>query len=221
MSEAVVKANELKFQGREFWRGASESIAIADVGEIRTPLGKPSWFEAKDRVKAGKVKVKTVGSITIDAQRTSKVDFLANINLAKVFPLGKGSVGYEEVRDHKLELVYMEIETDDMVRAINDSPALREKLKDWGEDARICTSIFGVVTAQTHKRFQTSTAHEAEFTVQGVTIKPQLSASVGGDTTVTFSKGMTFAYGIAKPIWDAPKPKNAKRLLDLRFDNHT
>ena len=221
MAEAIVKTNEIKLNGREFWRGGAESIQAGDCGEIRTPLGKPSWFEAKDRIAGKKLQVKNLGNISIDSTRTSKVDFLGKINLAKVFPLGQGSLGYEAVVSRKLELMYFEIETDDVVRAVNDSPALREKLKDWGEDARICTGVFLVVKAETSKHFAVNTSHEAEFTVHGVTIKPKLTAGVSGDTTITLQKGSCFGYAIAKPIWDDPKPKNAKRLKDLRFDNHT
>lgn len=221
MAEAIVKTNEIKLNGREFWRGGCESIQLADVGEIRTPLGKPSWFEAKDRIRGSKLKVKNLGTITIDSQRTTKVDFLGSVNLAKVFPLGKGSLGYEAVVERKLELMYMEVETDDMVRAVNDSPAVREKLKDWGEDARICIGVFLVVTAETSKHFAVNTSHEAEFTVYGVTFKPKLTVGASGDTTIKLEKGSCFGYAIAKPIWDEPKPKNAKRLKDLRFDNHT
>jgi hypothetical protein len=221
MSEAIVKKNELKLNGREFWRGAAESVQLADAGEIRNALGQPSWFEAKDRVPPGTVKVKVLGNISIDSRRTSAIDFLGEIGL-KAFPLAfKGSAAYQAVIDRKLELLCLEIETDDMVRAINGAPNIREKLKGWGNDARVCMSLFVVVTAETRRQFSASTEHEAEFMVNGVNIKPKLAAGSTGDTTIRLEKGMTFAYGIAKPIWDDPKLKNAKRLVDLRFDNHT
>jgi hypothetical protein len=221
MAEAIVKTNEIKFNGREFWRGGSESVELGDIGEIRTPLGKPSWFESKDRIAGKKLKVKNLGNITIDSKRTSKLEFLGSIKIAKVFPMCEGSQAYESVVERKLELMYLELETDDVVDAINSSPGLREKLKDFGNDARICTGIFVVVNAETRKRFEVNTSNEAEFTIYGLTFNPKVNASAGGDTTIKIEKGRVFGYAIAKCIWDEPKPKNAKRLKGVRFDNHT
>lgn len=215
MAEAIVKTNEIKFNGREFWRGGSESVELGDVGEIRTPLGKPSWFESKDRIQGKKLKVKNLGNITIDSKRTSKLEFLGNIKVAKVFPMCEGSQAYESVVERKLELLYLELETDDVLEAINSSPALRDKLKGWGNDARICTGVFIVVNAETRKRFEVTTKNEAEFTIYGLTFNPQVNASAGGDTTIKIEKGRCFGYAISKPIWVG------KRLDDTRFDNHT
>lgn len=218
MADAIVNAHVLRFGSKGFFRAGSIDAVIGAVGVKRTPITRANYLEVKDRIKSGKLRIREIGPVEIDSQRTSKTDFLANISLAKVFRLGSADTGYEDVRDHKLSLVYFMVDFNDMVRAINDSPAIREDLKRWGDDARVVTSGFTVVQAETAKRFATSTEAQATITVQGVTIEPKIGVDTGGTTSVEFPVGSFFAYGLARLVWDEKKEKNAHRVVDLKTD---
>jgi hypothetical protein len=219
MSEVKVKKDEFQFNGLDYWRNNAHAVTLGDFGDKRTPIGRSAWFEPGGCVRAAKLKVKRLGSITVDASRQTKVDFLAGVKLAKVFPIGKAEVGFEELVNHKLALECFEIEAADLVRAINQQPALREKLKDLGEGARVCTSTFVVLNYEMSRQFATAASIEASIDIQGVTIEPQVSGSGGGKTRLTMEEGMVLAYGIAKPDWNHPNPRKATELRGLRFDN--
>ena len=121
------------------------------------------------------------------------------------------------MRDNKLDLLFFSVETNDMVKAINDSPAIRADLKRWGKDARVVTAGFVMVAAATSKTFASSTHVEAQLTAYGVTIDPKLGVSQGGSTAVEFPIGALFAYDISKIEWDN---KNDAIVCDLKRDDH-
>jgi hypothetical protein len=219
MSEVKVKKDEFQLNGLDYWRNNAHAVSLGDFGDKRNPIGRSAWFEPSGCVRAGKLKVKRLGSISVDSSRQTKLDFLAGVKLAKVFPLGKAEVGFDEIVNRKLALECFEVEAADMVRAINQLPALREKLKDLGEDARVCTSTFVVVNYEMSREFASAASIEASIDVQGVTLEPKLSGGGNGKTRLTMDEGMVLAYGIAKPEWDHPNPKKATVLRGLRFDN--
>jgi hypothetical protein len=217
MSDAIVRENSLQFNGKNYFRVGSETEVIGSVGEKRSPITKGNYLEAKDRIKSAKLKIREIGPVKIDSQRTSKRDFLANVNLAKVFKVGSVDTAYEDVRDNKLDLLFFSVETNDMVKAINDSPAIRADLKRWGKDARVVTAGFVIVAAATSKTFASSTHVEAQLTAYGVTIDPKLGVSQGGSTAVEFPIGALFAYDISKIEWDNT---NDTIVCDLKRDDH-
>ena len=218
MADAIVHENTLEFNGKKYFRAGSSELGIGSVGEKRTPIAKANYLEPKDHLRAAKIKIHEIGPVKIDSQRTSKKDFLASISVAKVFKLFSVDHAYEDVRDNKLSLIFFSVETSDMVRAINDSPAIREDLKRWGNDARVVTSGFTIVKAETAKHFASSTSAEAEVTVDSITINPKLTVSSGGDTTVSFPRGSYFAYGLSSIEWDDKNEKHANRVVDLKTD---
>lgn len=219
MSEVKVKRDEFKLNGLDYWRTYAHAVTLGDIGDKRTPIGRSAWFEPSGCVRKDHVKVKRLGSISVESSRQTKLDFLAGINLAKVFPLGKAEVGFDEIVNRTLVLECFEIEASDMVRAINQQPGLREKLKNLGEGARVCTSTFVVVNAEMSREFASAASLDASIDIHGVTIEPKVSGGGTGKTRLTMEEGMVLAYGIAKPEWDHPNPKKATELRGLRFDN--
>jgi hypothetical protein len=219
MSDAIVRENSLHFNGRNYFRVSSQDTSLGAVGEKKMPVLKGNFLDVKDRIKAQKLKIRDVGLVSIDSERTSKRDFLANISLAKVFKVGSVDTAYEDVRSNKLRLLYMSVDCNDMVDAINRSPAIREDLKRWGNDARVVTSCFVIVTAETGKQFSSSTNVEAEINVDGVTVSPKLSLSSGGSTEVKFPVGACLAYGLSSIEWDNKNEKKAEKAVDLRPDD--
>lgn len=216
MADAKVRRNSLHFNGKNYFRVGSETCVIGAVGEKRSPLTKGNYLEVKDRIKGAKLRIREIGPVAIDSRTTSKTDFLANISLAKVFRLGSVETAYEDVCNHKLDLVFFAIDTSDMVRAINDSPVVRDSLRRWGKDARVVTAGFVVVDASTSKAFASSTQAEASITVQGVTIEPKLTTGKSGNVDVEFPTGALLAYDLSSVEFD----KQGGRVVDLRRDDH-
>jgi hypothetical protein len=218
MSEAAVFDNRIVFNNRAYYRTGSESVTVGAVGEKRTPITKPNWLEVKDRILASKLKVRTVGPIGIDTQRTDKREFAASVSPA-MLPAGvKVEHAYEALRTAQLSLLYVEVDTDAMLRAINQSEHLREKMKDWGDDMRVCVGGFVIVDAKTTKTFSSSTSVQADITAQGITVTPELTVGSSGGSAVTWPRGMLLGYMLSKLEWNEGNPKKSTRVSDLRID---
>jgi hypothetical protein len=218
MSDANVTNRALEVNGKRYFRVGSEFASLGAVGPKRTPLGKGSHVEFRDRIKNEKLKVRDIGPIKIDRQKLDQTNFLANINIAKVFKGVSVDSAYEAFKKQELELLIISVDASDMVRAINRSPAIREDLKRWGNDARVVTTGFVIVKAETSREFSSSNDVEAELTVKGVTLNPKVSTSSRGATSVEFPEGAFFAYGPSKLVWDEKNEKKATRVVDLKLD---
>ena len=220
MTDAVVHKNSLKFNGKNYFRVGSESTVVGAVGEKRSPINKGNYLEVKDRIKSAKLKVREIGPVKISSKTTSKTDFMSNISFAKVFKLGSADTAYQAVCDNQLDLIFFSIDTNDMVDAINRSPAIRDDLQRWGNDARVVTGGFLIVDAKTGKDFTSSTNVEAHVTVYGVTIDAKLGVSKQGSTAVEFPQGAFFAYDLSRVVWDEKNEKKASKVVDLKRDDH-
>lgn len=216
MADAIARKNSLHYAGNDYYKANASVAGIGAVGEKRTPVTKANFIEVKDRISADKLKIREIGPVKIDSQRTNKLDFLANVNLAKVFKIGSVDTAYEDVLKSDLQLVFMAVDVNDMVEAINRSPRIREDLDRWGNNARVVTSGFVIVEAKTARDLSSSTDVEAEVNVHGITIKPKLGVSTNDRTEVVFPVGSLYAYGLHKLFWD----KKSGRVEDLKFDGH-
>jgi hypothetical protein len=87
-------------------------------------------------------------------------------------------------------------------------------MKDEGNDARICSSAWVVVSAELGQRFATATAIEVEATTtQGLKITAQGGKTWSGSESIVLGAGTVFAYGLHKvKKWDG------ERVEDLEDD---
>jgi len=220
MTDAVVRKNSLKFNGKNYFRVGAESTVVGAVGVKRTPIAKGNYLEVKDRIRSGKLKLREIGPVQIDAQSTSRADFMANINLAKIFGNADVDVAYRAVCDNQLDLVFFSIDTNDLVDAINRSPSIREDLARWGDDARVVSGGFLIVKATTTHALTVAAHVEARFNDGGLTIAPELGASTDRSTEVEFPVGACFAYDLSRLVWLGGNARQATQVVDLERDDH-
>jgi len=218
MSENKVGNNSLRANGIDYFRVGSQFALLGAVGQMRTPITKGNYLEVMDVIGASKLKIREIGPIKIDNQTLDKRNFLANINVLKVFKGASVDTQFEAFKRQELELLIVSVAANDMVDAINRSPKIRDDLKRWGNDARVVTTGFVIVKAETSRQYQSSTEVEANVTVHGVTLNPKLSTSGSGTTEVEFPVGSFFAYGPSKLIWDDKNEKKATKVIDLKLD---
>ncbi len=218
MSEVKIRSNAFVFNGRAFFRAASETTRLGSYGPKRTPIGRPNRLEADSHLQGEKLKIREIGKVDIDFQKVDKREFFSEVSLLKIFGSASLDVVHERLVKHELELMQFEVDPKDMVAAINRSPVIREKLKHWGNDARVVTTVFVALKAEVAKKIDTKVDTEAEFTVQGVTIHPKVSLSSGVDAQMSFPIGVPWAYGLSKCEWDEKNENKATKVISLKFD---
>jgi len=217
MTDAIVKGNHLRFLGKNYFRGGAESVQLWSYGEKKSPITQTNYLEVQGRISVQKPKIRKATVITIDFDKTTEKDLLVNINVALVFN-GASKTAYQDMKSGKLKLVKFEVANEDILDAANASPDVLEKLIDYGNDARIVDEIFVVMNAELADSFASSNSFGVSLSVGAVKITAEFGAGSSGNTSITLSKGTTFAYGMLKLDWDANQKKNKTKITKVTDD---
>lgn len=225
MANVAIHESHLKYGGVCFYRGHAEEVRLLSIGEKRTPITKQNYLEAKDSLPLVNARGVKSTIVEIDSATLSQSDLGAKVSAivpvsGVPVPVKLGAdAAFKQLKANELKLVKFSLETSDVVRTINDSPAKRQLLIDWGNDARVAHQVFLVMQASTARAFDNNVAVELSVGVDGV-----FSATVGGSsgssgkTTVKYAPDSTFAYLLCKIDWDANQKKNIKKALDADDD---
>ncbi len=225
MTSVVLGEAHLKYGGVSYYRGHAEEVELLSIGEKRTPLTKQNYLEVKDRLPVGNIRGVKSTVVEIDTAKLSAGDFGAKISA--IIPAGGVPIPVKLSADEasrkfkaaELKLVKISMEAADVVRAINDSPMKRNKLIDWGNDARVAHQLFLVIEAKTARAFDNNVSVEVSVGVKGVLeLTVGGSKSAQGATTVTMEPGCCFAYLLAEIDWDAKMKKNINKAIDVDDD---
>lgn len=225
MPSVVLGEAHLKYNGVSYYRGHAEEVELLSIGEKRTPITKQNFLEVKDRLPVDNFRNVKSTVVEIDRQKVSAGDFATKVSA--IIPVSGVPIpvkltadeASKKFKDDELKLVKISMEAADVVRAINDSPAKRNKLIDWGNDARVAHQVFLVIEAKTARAFDNNASVEVSVGVKGV-----LELTVGGSKsskeaiTVTMEEGACFAYLLAKIDWDAKQKKNINKATDVDTD---
>ena len=117
-------------------------------------------------------------------------------------------------------LVKLIVENGDMEKAIEDLPSTLDKLRSYGSDARICHELFAVMEASLADALTASGSLTLSGSagIEGIKLSGTETVSGGKTrtTTVTMSKGTTFAYLLLKIDWNHSglKKTDIKKLTD-------
>jgi len=215
--QVVTRNNSIKINGKSYFRGGAEDVSLGDYGDKKTPVTKMNYLEVKGSIPASKLKqVESVLVIDIDTSKTSKSDLTAGLSdVSGVFG-GSIDMAWSKAQRHQLKLVKLVLKENRVRKAVNDSPVVLNNLKDLKNGARICNEVFVVLEAKIAEQLEHSTA----VSLSGTDGKLKLTASGGNsgsrDTTITLSKGSTFAYGLVKIDW----AKGKTRVDSLEDDQH-
>lgn len=201
--KVIVKDSHLNFGGVTYFRGHAEEIQLGSYGEKRTPLTKMNYLEAKGRLDGAKMKKANASVVSIDSTQSKKGDFTGTVKaIIKGIPVSlTGSTAYDKLVKEELKLLKISVMTEDMKRAINDSPAARDNLDKYGNDARVAHQVFMIIDAEMSTVFSRDST--VELTAGGGPVKATVGGSFGskGSTTVEISPGTCFAYLLAKIDW--------------------
>lgn len=212
--QAVIKDNHLKFNGKSYFKAGAESVELGSYGEKKSPLTKANYLEVQGHIPHDKLKVRTATVVDIDFKNSSEKDFKAGVVAGAVG--GSLDTAWKRLDKGELKLVKFEVEPVDMKNAINDSPAARDNLDKYGNDARVCHQIFVVLEATVATKITNSTSLSAAGTNGALTVTAKATAKNEKDTVVTLSKGTTYAYLLVKIDWDK---KDGKKVVEKLTDD--
>lgn len=215
----------LKYNGVSYYRAHAEEVELLSIGEKKTPITSANHLEVKDRLPLDTIRDVKSTVVEIDTEKVTAGDFKTKISA--IIPVSGVPIpvkltadeATKKFRGAELKLVKITMEAADVVRAINDSPRKRNKLIDWGNDARIAHQLFLVMEAKTARAFDNNVSVDVSVGVKGVLeLSVGGSSSSSGRTTVTMEPGVCFAYLLARIDWDAKQKKNINKAVDVDSD---
>jgi hypothetical protein len=204
--QVVIKDSHLKVNGIAYFRGNAENVQLGSYGDKKTPVTAMNYLSVDGtipRENLGKVQKPLV--FTIDASKTSKTElFGSGSDVAGLFGCS-GEAAWEKVKSQQLKLVKFVIDNEHVTKAGNQSSKALKSLKDRGNGARIASQVFVVLSAEMAEAFKNSASIDASATDGKIKLTASGTHSSSGSTSVTLSKGSTFAYGLVKLDWKKGK----------------
>lgn len=209
--KAVIGDNVFKYNGKRYFMASAEDVQIGSYGKKKTPLTQANYLEVQGHIGFDKLKVQEAGIIEIDFKESKATDVKAKLGAA-VGHLGLGvDTAYTKLEKGELKLVKFVVENESLKKTANDLPGVLKNLDGYGNDARIAHQIFVVLEAETATKITSATTTTVSGEKDGVKLTVASTTKGGRDTTVTLTKGMTYAYLLVKIDWD-------KKAKDLRIE---
>ena len=226
MANVVVKSNHLTFGGKQYFRGGAEDVLLGSYGEIKRPITKQNYLEVQGTIPASKLKIRGVTECTIDFANSDQFSVSHSgvaegvINGVPVKASISGTASVDFGLNGHLRLLKFIVENQNMEKAVEDLPRTLDRLRSYGNDARLCHELFVVVEASIAEALTASGSLTLSGSagIQGLKISGTETVSKGKTrtTTVTMSKGTTFAYLLLKIDWNHSgfKKTDIKKLTD-------
>ena len=220
MAQVIVKPNRLKFNGKNYFRAGSEDVFVGSYGQKRTPLFGANYLEVKDLVKPSKLEIEDVVVADIDFKQTRRGDLEEAISgtLKGVDVSVGASQAWEKFQSGELKLVKLAVRNNDMEDAINADADAIDDLRDYGARARVAHQAWVVMSASLAETFDRAQSFDVSASRGTMRVKVNGKTGQSGSSTVTLSKGSTFAYLLASLDWDARQKRKKKRVVDLDDD---
>lgn len=211
MTTASIKDNHITVTGIAFFKANAPVIELGAYGEKRTPAFSANYLEKQDRLPApamdGKIKQATV--VDIDTSKTSKSEFLANINVAGVFGVGEDSA-WERTKDGYYKLLWLTIDLGPLKTAFNGAPKARANLASYGGDARAVSQVFIALEAREATRVASGTNFDLSIKAGVLSLNVKGGTNSSSGTEVTLKPGTCYAYLLAAPHWTKNKEEIEK-----------
>jgi hypothetical protein len=212
MARVVVKSNHLTWEGKPYFCGGADEVLLGSYGEKKTPLTRQNYLEVQGTIPASKLKVRLADVCTIDFANSDKFS-VSHSGVAEGIIDGvpvkasiSGNVSVDFGATGHLRLVKLIVENEAMERAIEDAPTVLDRLRSYGNDARICHQVFVVMEASLAEALDVSGSLTLAGSagIEGLKISGTQTVSGGKtrNTTVTMAKGSTFAYLLLKIDWN-------------------
>ena len=219
---AVIKKHHLVFNGKKYFRAGSEDVGLGSYGEKRTPAGGGNYLLVEGNLlpKSMRFRAKQATVVDIDFKRSRRTSFVAKGSAPIVGGWLEGNMGatYDSLASGKLKLVKFRILPTDLEDAVNTTRNVLARMKHDGMRARIANEIFIVMEATLAKKVTSGVNAKVSGSAGMMKLTVESRTSASNETSLTISKGTTFAYMLLKPEWDRRIKSRRTRIVDWEDD---
>lgn len=211
-----IKVTDSKFtyEGIGFFRHNAHSVVLGSWGTKKSPLAGPHYIQDEGTIPAQHMRVRKATSVEIDFRQTSQTDIGATI----VVP-GFGKLGPDALleRGRKGELALTKLEIENLVQAINTSPAALEGLRNRDEP-RVVGGVWLVVSAEIGRTIGNSGSLSLAGVVNGIAVKGDVKSGSSSEVICQIEPGSTFAYLLFEPKWAENMKRNRTKVIRCEDD---
>lgn len=197
--------------GNRYFRRNAPAVAIGSYGEKKEPITQANYLAVDGHIIYDLLngKIKKLAPVQVDWAHESKADVEANVELYFVVG-GTAQFTHQKAIEAHLKLTRFLIEQSTLESLLNnDAGKARVAMKEEGNDARVCSSIWVVMSGDLAERFNTSVSLEVSGSIsKALSITAKGGGAWSGSEKITFSSGTVFAYGLHKvKKWNGDKIK--------------
>jgi hypothetical protein len=221
MAEIEITKNSFTIGSTKYFRGKPEDVVLGAYGEKKDPIGAQAYLAVEDRLSRSllrdPVRLVTTAQITWDRQRAADVEVNGKLNVFGINAKTSISASYEDARSGKLELVKFGIDEGPLKEVLNSDAATgaRRYLASEGRDARFCSEVWVVVTAELSEHFRTSVTRTVSADAGPASLEFTATGGSKGSQTIVLAPKTTFAYLLTKvKEWN----KDKTQVLNLEQD---
>jgi hypothetical protein len=186
--------------GNRYFRRNAISLGIGKWGPKREPLLQANYLEVEGNVRYSLLEGKLSKSppYGIDWARANRADVEATATVYHTIK-GTATFDYERAREANLQMIRFHVDGGELTRLLNDADGVRDKMKSEGNDARICSSVWIVVSGELAERFSTGVRFNVKANIsEGLSVGVEGGATWSGEERITLSESSVFAYGLHK-----------------------
>ena len=202
-----IKDNYFKApDGNRYFRRNAPAVDVSSYGEKKQPATQANYLAVTNHIQFDLLdgKIKKLVPVEVDWAHESKADVEAYVSYYFIAG-GTAKFTHETAIEAHLKLMRFLIEQGPLQNLLNkDAKTARNAMKEEGNDARVCSSVWVVMSGDLAERFGTSVSLEASgTTAEGLSLTAKGGASWSGAEKITFASGTVFAYGLHKvKKWD-------------------
>lgn len=208
MATAVIKDNHIKVSGIKFFRANAPVIEIGSYGKKKEPITAANYLEVQERLPAPKMdgKIKQATVVEIDTSKTTKNDFLANINALGVFGVSGGTAWTKAQQGH-YKLIWLTMTLGKLKDAFNSAPKARNTLADMGGKGRAVHQVLIALEASEATKVDSGTSFDVSVKAGILNVNVKGGSNSSSGTDISIAPGTCFAYLLANPDWNKGKTK--------------
>jgi hypothetical protein len=220
--KASLYDNHINLEGFRYFVGkASDVRCVGAYGQKKNSLipGNPPYLDVFDVLPAPKLaNVKLVTTLLdVEFADAKGINLLANL---KIPGLAGGQVGVKisDINGGKVKLLKVSPDGEhELIKQINASPQVIDKLIEYGGRARIVESVLIAVEGELYNHFSASGKSNGAVMVDGLLVKAEREANWEKSSAIQV-QDMVIGYSLAEPQWNAHQDKNKTQVNDLRDD---
>jgi hypothetical protein len=219
--KASLYDNHINLEGFRYFVGHASDVVFGAYGQKKNSLipGNPPYLDVFEVLPAPKLAAVKLVTTLLDVEFADAkgINLLAKI---KIPGLASGQVGVKvsDINSGTVKLLKVSpAGENELIKQINASPKIIDKLIEYGGKARVVESVLIAVEGVIYNNFVASGKSNGAVMVDGLIVKAEREADWENKSAIHVHN-MVIGYSLAEPQWSAHQDKNKTRVDELRDD---